>query len=219
MLLMLTIHYTSEHSLLCSLPPPAELSKQQHLWMLSDMAKTLPNVIETVVGMNNVTLFYDFYANTTSLIAQIQELWIQVQQQNSSYQGKLVEILVHYGGEFGEDLHYVAEYHKTTAEDIIRRHTEPTYTVFMMGFQPGFPYLGGLPENLHTPRRDVPRTKVPAGSVGIGGSQTGIYPFTSPGGWQLLGKTYTQLFDVNQTPPVLLQAGDQVRFVVESITL
>lgn len=89
----------------------------------------------------------------------------------------------------------------------------------MMGFQPGFPYLGGLPENLHTPRKKTPRTKVPAGAVGIGGSQTGIYPFTSPGGWQLLGKTDIALFDISQPSPVLLKAGDQVRFVAESIRL
>ncbi|MDD6909921.1 5-oxoprolinase subunit PxpB [Actinobacillus minor] len=216
---MLIIHYTSEHSLLCTLPPPAELSKQQRLWVLSEFAQRLPNVHETVVGMNNVTLFHDFHTDTKTLIEQVNLLWEQVQQQSTTHQGRLVEIPVHYGGEYGEDLHYVADYHNTTPEEIIRRHTEPTYTVFMMGFQPGFPYLGGLPENLHTPRRDVPRTKVPAGAVGIGGSQTGIYPFTSPGGWQLLGKTYTQLFDVNQTPPVLLKAGDQVRFVAESISL
>ncbi|VTU07968.1 Sporulation inhibitor kipI [Actinobacillus indolicus] len=216
---MLTIHHTSEHSLLCSLQPQAELSKQQRLWVLSELVQRLPNVHETVVGMNNVTLFHDFHANIKTLIEQVNQLWEQVQQQSTTHQGRLVEIPVHYGGEYGEDLYHVADYHKTTPEEIIRRHTEPTYTVFMMGFQPGFPYLGGLPENLHTPRRDVPRTKVPAGSVGIGGSQTGIYPFTSPGGWQLLGKTYTQLFDVNQTPPVLLKAGDQVRFTAESITL
>ncbi len=216
---MLTIYHTSEHALLCSLLPPAELSKQQRLWLLAKLAQSLPNVSETVVGMNNITVFHELCADTSTLIIKLQSLWQQLQEQNVTNQGRLVEIPVHYGGEYGEDLHYVADYHKTTPEEIIRRHTEPTYTVFMMGFQPGFPYLGGLPENLHTPRRDVPRTKVPAGSVGIGGSQTGIYPFTSPGGWQLLGKTYTQLFDVNQTPPVLLKAGDQVRFVAESISL
>lgn len=89
----------------------------------------------------------------------------------------------------------------------------------MIGFQPGFPYLNGLPQNLHTPRRNVPRTKVPAGSVGIGGRQTGIYPFTSPGGWQLLGRTELPLFDIQHNPPTLLTAGDNVRFVAESITL
>ena len=98
-------------------------------------------------------------------------------------------------------------------------HSEPIYTVYMIGFQPGFPYLGGLPESLHTPRRAVPRTLVPAGSVGIGGAQTGIYPFSSPGGWQLIGHTKQALFDKNQAKPTLLQAGDTVKFVVEGIEL
>lgn len=216
---MLTIHETSEHSLLCRLNPPAELAKQQQLWQMAAQAENLPEVEEVVVGMNNFTLFHRLFADVEQLKQQVQALWQQLQSQSFHYQGKTVEIPVQYGGEFGEDLHEVATFHQATPEEIIRRHTEPLYTVFMMGFQPGFPYLGGLPENLHTPRRAVPRTKVPAGSVGIGGSQTGIYPFSSPGGWQLLGRTSLPLFDVRQTPPVLLQAGDQVRFVVESIKL
>lgn len=216
---MLSISYTSEHSLLCTLPPPATLSNQQRLWRMAEEANTLPNVLEVVVGMNNLTVFHDLNADTGVLMEILQQRWQTLQHQSSTHQGRLVEIPVHYGGEFGEDLQDVARFHQTTPEDIIRRHTEPTYTVFMMGFQPGFPYLGGLPDNLHTPRRDVPRTKVPAGSVGIGGSQTGIYPFSSPGGWQLLGKTEIALFDLTLSPPVLLKAGDQVRFVAESIRL
>ncbi|TGZ98483.1 5-oxoprolinase subunit PxpB [Rodentibacter pneumotropicus] len=216
---MLTIHHTSEYSLICSLPPPAELSKQQSLWQLAELAQNLSNVVESVVGMNNLTLFYHLHTDPLALINEVHQLWENVQTQKTHFQGKLVEIPVHYGGEFGEDLYDVAKFHHTTAQEIIHRHTAPTYTVFMMGFQPGFPYLGGLPESLHTPRRDAPRTRVPAGSVGIGGSQTGIYPFTSPGGWQLLGKTDIQLFDVNQSQPVLLKAGDQIRFVVKEMTL
>lgn len=216
---MLEIAFTSENSLICQLPPPAELIKQQRIWLMAEKAKTELNVLEVVVGMNNFTLFFPFYSDTQQLIHQIKQLWQEIQAQSSQYQGRCVEIPVHYGGEFGEDLWEVARFHQTTAEEVIRRHTAPTYTVFMIGFQPGFPYLGGLPENLHTPRRDVPRTKVPAGSVGIGGSQTGIYPFTSPGGWQLLGRTETALFDIHQNPPVLLNAGDQVRFVAERVTL
>lgn len=216
---MLSTCYTSEHSLLCSLPPPAELAKQQRLWLLAERAETLSDVLEVVVGMNNLTVYHSLSADTDLLIAQLQSQWQQIQTETCTHQGRLVEIPVHYGGEFGEDLHYVARFHHTTPEDIIRRHTTPTYTVFMMGFQPGFPYLGGLPENLHTPRRDVPRTKVPAGAVGIGGSQTGIYPFSSPGGWQLLGRTELALFDLTLSPPVLLSAGDQVRFVAETIRL
>lgn len=215
---MLTIHHTSEHSLLCLAPPPAELAKQQQIWHVAEQARALPDVQEVVVGMNNFTVYFHLTAPSQPLINQLNHLWENYQAQ-AAHTPRLIEIPVHYGGEFGEDLFDVAKFHQTTAEEIIRRHTAPTYTVFMIGFQPGFPYLNGLPENLHTPRRDVPRTKVPAGSVGIGGSQTGIYPFTSPGGWQLLGRTELPLFDIQHTPPTLLSAGDNVRFIAESITL
>ncbi|ERF77948.1 hypothetical protein JP28_00475 [Gallibacterium anatis] len=216
---MLTFSYTSEHSLLCLLPPPAELSKQQRIWLIADLARQLPGVEEVVVGMNNFTLYYQLDLNSQILEQQLLQLWQQTEHQQSQPQTRLIEIPVHYGGEFGEDLFDVAHFHQTTPQEIIRRHTAATYTVFMMGFQPGFPYLGGLPENLHTPRRSQPRTKVPAGSVGIGGSQTGVYPFTSPGGWQLIGRTEMPLFNIEKTPPVLLQAGDNIRFVAEIIHL
>lgn len=215
----LTLSATSEHSLLCSLSPPAELAKQQKLWLMAKLAQPIDFVEEIVVGMNNITFYHSLFADVEKLKNDIQQCWQRVQTENANYQGRLVEIPVHYGGEFGEDLFEVAQFHHVSPKEIIERHTAPTYTVFMMGFQPGFPYLGGLPENLHTPRRDVPRTKVPAGSVGIGGSQTGIYPFTSPGGWQLIGRTDIALFDARQAQPVLLQAGDNVRFIAESITL
>ncbi|AGI33578.1 TPA: 5-oxoprolinase subunit PxpB [Mannheimia haemolytica] len=215
---MLTIHHTSEHSLLCLAEPPAELAKQQQIWRVAEQARALDGVLEVVVGMNNFTLFHAIGTDSTRLIQAVQQLWENDQAQ-AAQSPRLIEIPVHYGGEFGEDLFEVAQFHNTTPEEIIRRHTEPTYTVFMIGFQPGFPYLNGLPQNLHTPRRNVPRTKVPAGSVGIGGRQTGIYPFTSPGGWQLLGRTELPLFDIQHNPPTLLTAGDNVRFVAESITL
>ena len=123
-----------------------------------------------------------------------------------------VLIPVCYGGEFGPDLNDVAAAHATTADAIIAAHSAGTYTVAMIGFLPGFPYLEGLPPSLHTPRRDTPRTAVPAGSVGIGGSSTGVYPFVSPGGWQIIGRTPRLLFSPVREPPALLQAGDRVRF-------
>lgn len=124
-----------------------------------------------------------------------------------------VLIPVCYGGEFGPDLDDVAAAHQTTPEAIIAQHTDGLYTVAMIGFLPGFPYLEGLPPSLHTPRRATPRTAVPAGSVGIGGSSTGVYPFTSPGGWHIIGRTPRALFSPRRERPALLQAGDRVRFV------
>ncbi len=121
-----------------------------------------------------------------------------------------VEIPVHYDG---PDLPEVAERLNLTAEEVIRLHSEPVYTVFMIGFQPGFPYLGPLPAALELPRRSTPRLRVPAGSVAIAGQQTGIYPQSSPGGWHLIGHTDFQLFDPATRPPARLQAGGRVRFV------
>jgi len=123
-----------------------------------------------------------------------------------------VVIPVCYGGDFGPDLEDVARTHETSTDAIIAAHTAGIYTVAMLGFLPGFPYLDGLDAALHTPRRATPRTAVPAGSVGIGGSSTGVYPFVSPGGWHLIGRTPLTLFAARRTPPTLLQPGDRVHF-------
>ncbi|HEY6894280.1 MAG TPA: 5-oxoprolinase subunit PxpB, partial [Rhodanobacteraceae bacterium] len=126
---------------------------------------------------------------------------------------RLVEIPVRYGGEYGPDLDALAHYAKLDAAEVIAKHTAATYTVAMLGFAPGFPYLFGLDDALQMPRRATPRTRVPAGSVAIGGAQTGIYPTELPGGWQLIGRTPLALFDAARDPPSLLMPGDRVRFV------
>lgn len=124
-----------------------------------------------------------------------------------------VEIPVCYGGEFGPDLHEVAAYHGLSPEDVIRIHAEGEYLVYMIGFMPGFPYLGGLSQKIATPRRHTPRLKIPAGAIGIAGSQTGIYPLESPGGWQIIGRTPLRLFSPECNPPCYLEAGDRIRFI------
>ncbi|HET9984145.1 MAG TPA: 5-oxoprolinase subunit PxpB [Longimicrobiales bacterium] len=125
---------------------------------------------------------------------------------------RTVEIPVCYGGDFGPDLADVAGQAGLSAREVVRRHAAGEYLVYMIGFAPGFPYLGGLDPRLATPRLDAPRTAVPAGSVGIGGEQTGIYPVESPGGWRLIGRTPLRLFDPTREPATLLRAGDRVRF-------
>jgi KipI family sensor histidine kinase inhibitor len=126
---------------------------------------------------------------------------------------EVIQIPVRYGGQDGPDMEGFARDRGLTPREVIAFHTSVDYYVFMIGFAAGFPYLGGLPEVLHSPRRDSPRIRVPAGSVGIGGSQTGIYPVEAPGGWHLLGRTEVVLFDPSSDRPALLQAGDRVRFV------
>ncbi|HEX4682345.1 MAG TPA: 5-oxoprolinase subunit PxpB [Gemmatimonadaceae bacterium] len=125
---------------------------------------------------------------------------------------RTVEIPVCYGGDLGPDLDEVARAHDMSAEDVVRLHSQATYLVYMVGFMPGFAYLGGLPEQIATPRRSSPRAAVPAGTVGIGGNQTGVYPLVSPGGWNLIGRTPARIFDITRDEPTLLATGDRVRF-------
>jgi inhibitor of KinA len=129
-----------------------------------------------------------------------------------SPQGKTITIPVHYGGSFGPDLVEVAEYHGMTPAEVITLHSAVAYRVYMIGFTPGFPFLGGLDRRLHTPRKKSPREMVPAGSVGIADQQTGIYSLDSPGGWRLIGRTPVRLFDLSREEPLLLGAGDRVLF-------
>jgi inhibitor of KinA len=123
-----------------------------------------------------------------------------------------IEIPVCYGGEFGPDLSEVAAMHKISAERVIELHTSRSYLVYFLGFVPGFAYLGDLDEKLHSPRLPAPRRSVPAGSVGIAGNQTGVYPFTTPGGWRLLGRTPLEMFQLDHRELSLLAIGDFVRF-------
>jgi KipI family sensor histidine kinase inhibitor len=125
---------------------------------------------------------------------------------------KRISVPVFYGGEHGPDLQWVAGHLGISTDDVIRLHTQTIYRVYMIGFTPGYPYMGELPEALAVPRRSTPRTRVPKGSVGIAQRQTGIYPVESPGGWQIIGWTPVELFDPARRRPVLLEMGDRVKF-------
>jgi inhibitor of KinA len=126
-----------------------------------------------------------------------------------------VRIPVRYGGPDGPDLADVAAFAKVSEAEVVARHTGRVYRVFMMGFLPGFPYLGTVDPVIAAPRRATPRLRVPAGSIGIAGSQTGMYPAESPGGWQLIGRASVRLFDLSRPNPFLLEPGDDVEFVAE----
>ena len=126
---------------------------------------------------------------------------------------KIHIIPVCYGGTFGEDLPFVAKHAGMTEQEVIDLHSGQDYLIYMLGFLPGFSYLGGLDERLHTPRLATPRVIISAGSVGIGGEQTGVYPLDSPGGWQLIGRTPLRPYDPNRNPAILYSAGDYIRFV------
>jgi inhibitor of KinA len=124
----------------------------------------------------------------------------------------VVRIPVLYGGNSGPDIHEVAEINKLSEEEVISIHCSPLYLVYMLGFTPGFCYLGGMDDRIATPRKTTPRLRIEAGSVGIADRQTGIYPIDSPGGWQLIGKTPVKLFDADRSPEFLLNPGDYIKF-------
>lgn len=175
--------------------------------------------IEYVPAFTTVTIYYEpWIINYNKLLSLLQELASEVLEQQEVPAGTLLEIPVLYGGEWGPDLDFVASHNKMTAAEVISLHTAPDYLVYMIGFAPGFPYLGGMNELISAPRKDNPRSKIPAGSVGIAGQQTGIYPIETPGGWQIIGRSPINLFDLNSAVPALLKAGDRVRFAAISET-
>lgn len=130
---------------------------------------------------------------------------------------RTIDIPVAYGGAYGPDLEAVAALTGHTPEEVVAIHSGAEYLVHFLGFSPGFPYLGGMPESIAAPRLETPRRRVPAGSVAIGGRQTGVYPLASPGGWRVIGRTTARLFHPDADPPTLLQLGDHVRFVVKGV--
>jgi len=137
-------------------------------------------------------------------------------EENESRKPRRIEVPVRYGGELGPDLEFVASHCGLRVENVIRIHSGKIYSVYMMGFTPGYPYMGKLDDALITPRLETPRTRVPAGTVAIAGSQTGIYSIESPGGWQLIGWTPLKLFDPESESPFLFSPGDEVKFIVEN---
>lgn len=219
------IYFLGDEALVCEAPPPATLEVQRRIWAVAAQARGWAAVREVVPGMNNLTIAFDALdADAAALAAALEAAWHAGESNDASNdashappEGRDIEIPVSYGGAAGPDLADVARHTGLAPEEVVRRHAAGVYTVFFLGFQPGFAYLGGLDAALHTPRRAEPRLAVPAGSVGIGGEQTGIYPAASPGGWQLIGRTALALFDPARQPPTLLLPGDRVRFTIAEI--
>ena len=176
------------------------------------MTEHMAGIVETVPTFRSLMVVYDPSVIIYEKLKEKLEK-IPVTLTSHTAQGNIVEIPVCYGGKYGEDLKDVAAHAGLTEEEVIRIHSAGTYHIYMLGFLPGFPYLGGLDERIHVPRLDSPRTRIPAGSVGIGGSQTGIYPLDSPGGWRLIGRTPLRLYDPEREEPFLYKAGDSIRFV------
>ncbi|MBN2539520.1 MAG: 5-oxoprolinase subunit PxpB [Deltaproteobacteria bacterium] len=169
-------------------------------------------MIEIIPSYRSLLIVYDPSVTTSSVLQESLSSLEKRLQEIEIPPSQTVEIPVCYGGEFGPDIQFVAESNNLTVDAVIRLHSEPEYHIFMIGFSPGFPYLGVLPKELHTPRKKTPRTQVLAGSVGIANEQTGIYPVTSPGGWQLIGLTPLKLFNPERSNPFLYKVGDRIKF-------
>ncbi len=176
-------------------------------------ANPIPGVVDLVPSYRSVLVNYDplvldfaqLHEKLTALLASVSA--------GEPATPRCVQIPVLYGGDGGPDLDHVANHNNLTVDEVVSIHSGPQYLVYMLGFSPGFPYLGGMDERIETPRLDTPRTIIPAGSVGIAEKQTGVYPTATPGGWQIIGLTPLNFFDPYADPPSLLEPGDLIRFV------
>jgi len=189
-----------------------EINRKVRAMAIAMAQESLTGVVEFIPTYRSIIIIYE--PGTTNP-SRLKDNLLSLEERLSEIEIPLpetVKIPVCYGTEFGPDIEFVAEEHGLTLEDVIRIHSEPSYLVYMIGFTPGYPFLGGLAEELHTPRLKTPRIHVPAGSVGIANAQTGIYSIDSPGGWQLIGRTPIKLFDPQRAEPFLLKAGDMLRF-------
>lgn len=176
-------------------------------------ARLTHGVRDVVPSYCAVGIHFDPLATDLAALERVvEEEWRQVDRDHVPLPGSVLEIEVRYGGEDGPDLEAVAQWAECSPASVIEQHASGTYRVYMLGFVPGFCYMGRVDRRIAAPRRSVPRDRVPAGSVGIAGEQTGIYPIASPGGWQLIGRTSTVMFDASRDDPSLLHPGDLVRF-------
>ena len=173
----------------------------------------LKGIIETVPSYSGVMIYFNpLLIDRKTLLKHMTSLNIPEGIVPDEEVMPEIIIPVCYGGIYGPDLEYVAEHCSLKTEEVIDLHTAPSYLIYMLGFTPGFPYLGGMDKRLSTPRKDEPSLSVPAGSVGIAGEQTGIYPVTSPGGWQIIGRTPLRLFNPSTESPFLLEPGMKLTF-------
>ncbi|MBI2846418.1 MAG: 5-oxoprolinase subunit PxpB [Chloroflexi bacterium] len=190
-----------------------EINRKVHNMCIAIKQARISGITEVVPTYRSALVYYDpMKMSPDELKAKLFDLERELGTAKFP-RPKVVEIPTVYGGEYGPDLEFVAQHNKLDPEEVIRIHTSTDYLVYMLGFTPGFPYLGGMSPKIATPRLETPRTKIPAGSVGIAGNQTGIYSIDSPGGWRLIGRTPLKLFDPTKDPPVAIEAGNLLRFV------
>ena len=180
-----------------------ELMREQHI----------EGVVDVIPAFCSLLVNYDPRVAGYEKMKKRLESLVRVDIKVGQTKRKIFEIPVLYGGEYGPDLASIADHAGISEDEVVLIHSSKDYLIYMLGFLPGFCYLGGLDERIHTPRLSNPRLRIRAGSVGIGGSQTGIYPLDSPGGWQLMGMTPIKTYDPEREIPILVEAGNYIRFV------
>ena len=206
-----------DSSLLIVLGQEIDFTVNQRVHALAGLiqASSIIGLLETVPAYATLLVHYDPLILSFTQLQKYLRTKIDFVEEIAHQKRRRVEVPVRYGGEYGVDLKSAAARLQLSIADLIRLHSETIYTVYMMGFTPGFPYLGKLADALVLPRLETPRTHVPAGTVAIAGSQTGIYSIDSPGGWHLIGWTPLQLFTPESESPFLFAPGDEVRFIPE----
>lgn len=215
------LHPLGDHGVVIQLGKDISTEIQRAVQTVTAFLESHPTnwIIEYLPAYTTVAIFYDpmkvpFSSDVLPYDYVCSQLkhWLTKLKPADFVSQKVVEIPVCYGGAFGPDLAFVAKHNGLTPNQVIEIHTSGNYLVHMIGFAPGFPYIGGMSEKIAAPRRASPRLKIPAQSVGIAGKQTGMYPIETPGGWQIIGRTPIPLFRPNNQTPSLLQAGDRVKF-------
>ena len=193
------------------------INDQVHALAAKIEGQNIPGIGEVVPTFRSLLVYYDSYRLSYEETAGTIRRLAEHLETEKAAKKRIYQIPCCYGARFGQDLANMEKLTGLDRQEIIEIHSSVDYKVYMMGFLPGFAYLGGLDERIHVPRLKTPRLKISRGAVGIGGSQTGIYPMDSPGGWQLMGETPIDMYDPNREQPVLVQAGDYIRFVPISI--
>ena len=189
-----------------------EINKKIRAFKIAVEKSGIPGIVETVPTYRSLLVHY------RPEVIGFQELTGKFEELMGSLSNiqipppTVIEIPVLYGGEMGPDIENVAAHNGKTVDEVIKIHTSEEYLIYMLGFIAGFPYLGGMSKEIATPRLKSPRVKIDGGSVGIAGEQTGVYPVDSPGGWQLIGRTPLKLYDADREKPVLLEAGQYIKF-------
>ncbi|WP_233851967.1 5-oxoprolinase subunit PxpB [Paraburkholderia sp. HD33-4] len=212
----LTISMLGTTAMLFEAPGALDLSAQRRIWSLARECATWPDVREAVPGVTNLMLtFVRPPADAKALARALRDAWERADELN--IEGRVVELPVVYGGEFGPHLADVVEHTGLSVDEVVRLHCAPLYTVYALGSHPGYCYLGGMDPRIATPRRKVPVLGLPGGAVSIGGVQTGVSASTGPSGWNTIGHTSMVFFDPSRDDPATLAPGDMIRFCVERI--